>query len=214
MTMDHYAYCFLSIKSLQFAVFRFFGRMVAPVMCYLLTEGYTKSSSHRKYIIRMLVFALVGYVPYVLMSHPGIMIGKTSFQFMDFNMLFTLAICLIMLEGIDYVNSHYENTEQTIARNVVILVCVLATRYCDWHYYAALWVAGFYLYHDEPARKWQVFCLVNLWAIFSSVSSITARYGMEGIKYGLFCFGSFGALLLLKLNNHEKGKLKIGRAHV
>ena len=208
MTMDHYAYMFLGFRSPQYQIFRFFGRMVAPVMCYFLAEGYVRSSSFRKYLTRMLIYAFIAYVPYILMSNPRYLIGQGRFDWLELNMLFTQAICLVMLKGIDYVNEHHDG--DILLRNLVIAAAVLMTHFSDWNYFAPLWVANYYLNRDDEKTMWQYFLLIGLGVSWYSCSGILERYGLvAGARYCFFTLGTFVSGLLIKLYDHKRGKLNI-----
>ena len=208
MTMDHYAYLFLSYTSVQYQIFRFFGRMVAPVMCYFLAEGYVRSTSFRKYLTRMLIYAFIAYVPYILMSNPRYLIGQGRLDWLDLNMLFTLAICLVMLKGIDYVDEHYDG--DLLLRNLVIAAAVLLTHFSDWNYFAPLWVANYYLNRDDERTMWQYFLLIGVIVAWYSCGGLLEYHGLvEGIRYCFMALGTFASGLLIRLYNHHRGRVNI-----
>ncbi|MBR0385675.1 MAG: hypothetical protein IJI05_03920, partial [Erysipelotrichaceae bacterium] len=121
MTLDHVAYAFLSLRTPAYQIMRFFGRMVAPTMCYLLVEGFIYTSSRKNYIKRMLLFALVSYWPFLFLSHPKAMLGQASLFQKDFSMLFTLALCLVMLQGLELAERNLQEGFERLFMQFVII---------------------------------------------------------------------------------------------
>lgn len=59
MTLDHVAVIFLPRTSELYRWFRMFGRPALPIACFLLAEGFVKTASRKKYLVRMAVTAVV-----------------------------------------------------------------------------------------------------------------------------------------------------------
>ena len=57
MTVDHIAYLFVEQNTLLYYFMRMFGRLTAPIMVFLLTEGYRHTRSRKKYLARLFMFA-------------------------------------------------------------------------------------------------------------------------------------------------------------
>ena len=68
---------------------RFFGRMAFPIFAFLIAEGFMNTSNVRKYIIRVLLCALISEVPFDLATRH--VIYDPSYQ----NVCFTYAVALI-----------------------------------------------------------------------------------------------------------------------
>ena len=66
------------VLSALYVICRFLGRLTAPIMCFFLAEGFAKTSSRRRYVIRLLVFALISQVPYALAHHGGNLFGEAA----------------------------------------------------------------------------------------------------------------------------------------
>ena len=76
------------------SVFQLMGGLSIPVFAFLLAEGMVHTASWRRYLGKLLVFAVISEIPYDLAMQGS---------WMDFsaqNPLFTLAICLVMLYGL------------------------------------------------------------------------------------------------------------------
>ena len=59
MTLDHVAIVFLERGSTLYEWFRIFGRPALPIACFLLAEGFARTSSRKKYLRRILLTALI-----------------------------------------------------------------------------------------------------------------------------------------------------------
>ncbi len=209
MTLDHVAYSFLSITSPLYQIFRFFGRMVAPTMCCLLVEGFEKTSSRPRYLKRMLIWALVAYEPFIMMSMPSVMMGKASPVQPLFDMLFTLAICLVMLMGLEAAENMLLNgIEKKAVQLCWILLAMWLSQWCDWNYFAPLYVAVFYL---AGSREWvkdlgTVFIGLAVW--YYGVSSWQGSLGYI-LRYSWFNLGLFAVLIIRRIYSHQEGSFRL-----
>ncbi|MBO1305086.1 hypothetical protein JZO70_02865 [Enterococcus sp. 669A] len=95
MTLDHIAIVFapqlsLGVRTLFYAC----GGITFPIMAYLLVEGYKHTSNVKRYGLRLLVFAIISYVPFAWAMGTFV-----------FNVLFTLLLGLITLYLYDHMNN-------------------------------------------------------------------------------------------------------------
>ena len=78
MTFDHIAWMWVPVVSLPGQCMHIIGRITAPVMCYLLAEGYIHTHDIRKYTLRLGLFALDGAIynpkcPYISLFQFGML---------------------------------------------------------------------------------------------------------------------------------------------
>lgn len=98
MTLDHLAWVFLANDGLLSEVLHLIGRLVAPLMCYLLVEGFHRSADVSSYLGRLLIFALLSQLPFSLyLIGIGNLDEADWTQFLVGNVLFSLAIALFSL---------------------------------------------------------------------------------------------------------------------
>ena len=86
MLLNHIANVLLPENTILWEVLVDIGYFTAITMCYFLVEGFYYTHSRRKYGERLLIFAGISQVPYMM-----------AFGFSQLNMIFTLFICFMIL---------------------------------------------------------------------------------------------------------------------
>lgn len=102
MIVDHIGLVFFP----NIAVFRIIGRVSFPIFAFFISEGYYYTKSKKKYIITLLIFAIISQPFYILM------IGNYTL-----NILFTFLFSIILMILIDYTKS----------KNQILSVIILST---------------------------------------------------------------------------------------
>ena len=96
MTVDHIAYLFVDQNSLLYYFMRLFGRLAAPIMTFLLTEGYRHTRSKRMYFRRLVIFAGISQPVYFLFLY-GRMPDSAAEFFLHWNVMFTLGLGFLVM---------------------------------------------------------------------------------------------------------------------
>ncbi len=124
MTIDHIGYLFFP----NIQLLRIIGRIAFPIFAYQITIGYKKTSNVYKYMTRLLFFALLSQIPYMLVMQNKL------------NIIFTLLIGLIMI--------HLRKIDKTLS-----LLPLLLTYFIEIEYgiYGLLTIYGFYIFEDIKA---------------------------------------------------------------
>ena len=86
MLLNHIANVLLPENTILWEVLVDIGYFTAITMCYFLVEGFYYTHSRRKYGERLLIFAGISQVPYMI-----------AFGNSQLNMIFTLFICFMIL---------------------------------------------------------------------------------------------------------------------
>lgn len=120
------------------SVMQLIGGMAVPIFAFLLVEGFMKTSDYRKYLLSIVVFALISEIPYDLAMNQKLL--DTSTQ----NALVGMAVSLLMLYFLRMAKE--KRGAVSIALQVLIVICAVA------------WVSLF--------RAQYGFCIVLLTAIF------------------------------------------------
>ena len=104
MLLDHFAYAFLYYRSPACIALRTAGKMALPIFCFLLAEGYCHTKSVRRYLMRLLMFALISQPFYS--SFCG-WVYTREWKFTVFsgggNVLFTLFLALLSLVAWEHI---------------------------------------------------------------------------------------------------------------
>ena len=90
----------MSFEKLQliYKITRAVGRSAFPIFCFLLIEGFLHTHSKLKYAISLLVFGIISELPYDYAK-------SDALDFSDNNVFFTLFLGLLVIWGIEQVNS-------------------------------------------------------------------------------------------------------------
>ncbi len=121
---------------------RYVGRFSFPIYAFLLTEGFRHTRNIKKYLFRLLLFALVSEIPYDLLGH------DTFFYPGSQNAFFTLFSGLLMLYIMEWTNS--------TALKCFILISVMAiTEICHFNYrYPGIFmIFAFDYFRDLPILR-------------------------------------------------------------
>lgn len=80
------------------------GRISFPLFCFLLAEGYRHTRSHSRYLLRVLLLALVSEIPYDLVfSH-------TLLEFHHQNTCFSLFLGLLLFSVLSRIRTRFANS--------------------------------------------------------------------------------------------------------
>ena len=191
MLTDHIGWTFFSTHSLTGQLLHFFGRLTAPIMAYMLFEGYLHTRDIRKYALRMGMFALI--------SWPAYSFYETGELFSpNFGVMFTLFLALLVIWMWDRTDLSYG-----VKLLIVICACMLSL-FGDWPIFDILWPLLLFIYKDDEKKKWTSFIIVAA----SEVLLINAMELGSSTPYAqLFQFGVFLAVPILRnLYNGEPGK--------
>ena len=214
MFFDHLGYIFIPIRT-PFGLFcRIFGRLTAPIMCYFLAEGFHYTSSKKKYLLRLGIFAVLVQPAYSLAFH-GVWLST------ELSMLYTLFLSFLML-------CVYEKVENPWLKWPAVLALIALCHFGDWNIVAPLWVLGFHVFREKPKKKFALFILVALgftadamlvsWGKFvpGGVSALLSGYTFSefrvllqrytGWRYNLVQTATLLAIPLLLCYNGQKGR--------
>ena len=134
MLLNHISHMFLAEGSMTAFVFEYAGYFTAPTMCYFLVEGYAYTRSKKRYGLRLLAFALLSQIPYML-----------AFRFGNLNMLYTLLCCFLILVV-------REKVPGWGLRTTLSICLTLATVVGDWALIAPVFTIMFYDSRGERRR--------------------------------------------------------------
>lgn len=191
---------------------RCIGRVAFPIFCFLIAEGCVHTHDRKKYVLRLLVFAVLSEIPFNLMT------GRAVWNPYDQNVLWTLllgaAVCWIM----DGVLKRRTAPAFVLTGAAMVAAFWLLEVFCtDYGGWGMLLVAMFYGVRRAPygqAAKMAAqavglafFCIgvmggvtIELWALTALVP-IWLYNGQRGfshkaVQYGFYAFYPLHILIL------------------
>ena len=154
MTIDHIALVFVPSNSILYYVMRLIGRLTAPLMAFMLTEGYRHTRSRLRYLLRLVIFTLISQPFYFRM-----LFGRAPTNVLEYlthwNVMFSLAIALMSLNLL-------ESTIPTVPRLILVGVCISLAQFGDWSYMIPVWTMIFYVFRDDRCRCAALFTIVSV----------------------------------------------------
>lgn len=121
------------------------GRMAFPIFAFQISEGFIHTSNLKKYILRLLGFALISEIPFNLFY------GGNWFYPYHQNVMFTLLLGLLAISLID--KARKDKTAKTIIKNALLLIPICLGAYIgfpDYGFWGFLTVVMFYLFRNFP----------------------------------------------------------------
>ena len=176
MTIDHIALVFVPSGSILYYVMRLIGRLTAPLMAFMLAEGYRYTRSKPKYLLRLVAFTLISQPFYFRM-----LFGRAPVNVLEYlthwNVMFTLAVALLSLMLL-------ESKLPPTLRLIFMGACISFAQFGDWSYMIPVWAIIFYVFRDDQRKQTMFFMLASLMMIRVMVLSqpenalaLTFQYG-------------------------------------
>lgn len=199
MLIDHIAWCFAAKYSVMGQVMHIIGRLTAPIMCFFIAEGFYYTKNVGKYLLRLGIFAVISWFPYVFMeksTFPVYFLSGQIFIIPYQSVIYTLFLGLLTLVII-----HSEKLRKPL--KIPLLAIVTALSFLgDWPIFAIVWIVVFDAFRGN-------FRMQAVWFSASSVIILILFYGIVQqapiIEY-FFQFGVLLALVPLYFYNGKRGK--------
>lgn len=182
MAVDHVGMTLLP----QYELLRIVGRLAFPIYCFLLVEGAVHTANRRRYLMRLLLFALLSEVPFDLA------VSGTVFDLRSQNVFFTLAMGLMAVYLMELRNRY---PYAVLGSAALVFAAQLAQT--DYGGGGVLIILIFYLFRGKMAARVLAFSAVNVlcygglqnYAILSMVP-ILCYNGRRGprMKYLFYIF--------------------------
>lgn len=170
------------------------GRIVAPIFCFFIAEGAYYTKDRKKYLTRLLIFAVISHFAYCFAFGINFIPFKNGTSFNQTSIMWSLALGLI---GIMIQDSKLNNKVKTL---FILLLCVLGFP-SDWSSVAVMIIIYNYEYRNN--FKKQMISQTVFAGIYSLVYCIFIN-----IQYGIIQMGTVLAIQLLKLYNGKRGTWK------
>ncbi len=132
MTLDHCVAVFMPQDMAGRWILRMLGRMAAPIMCYLIAEGYYHTSNLKKYMGRLLLVAVISHIPY------NLCFGYDVWRFWE-----ATDVMVALFAGLAALAAFEKKELPLWLRLFIVAGCCLFAYSANWNYIAVLWILGF-----------------------------------------------------------------------
>lgn len=153
------------------------GRLSFPIFAFLIVEGYFHTRNLKKYVTRLLIFALISEIPF------NLAMGSRLFYPIHQNVLWTFLIAIALI----HMNEKAKSSHNVFRRIVTGILSVLLgfviglVTMVDFYHAGVLTVLAFYFF---KGRKWWCYLgqLLSMWYIHAEL--------LGGLGYELSLFGN------------------------
>lgn len=175
---------------------RMIGRVAFPIFCFLLVEGFQKTSNVGKYAMRLGMFALISEIPFDLAFKASWM--DFSYQ----NVFFTLFMGLLTMIAVDYVNKmSLHKVLKVIASGAAIAAGAAIAEFMNTDYGAIGVLCIMALYVFRKKKVWQIVagCLAFVWEFTAPLAFIPIGFynGKRGLKLKYVFYAFYPVHLLV-----------------
>lgn len=175
---------------------RYVGRLAFPIFCFLLVEGYVHTSDVKKYMRRMLLFALISEIPFNL-AITGKLIDL-NYQNVFFELAFGIGamFCLELVEK--NLNNYFL---QVISRLGVIAVFAIAAESFNFDYgmYGIISIIALYVFRQNKMMQLLAGAISFCWEPVAPWAFLIIAFynGKRGRKLKYIFYAFYPAHLLI-----------------
>lgn len=157
MTIDHIAWVWVDTASFIGQTMHFLGRLTAPLMCFLLVEGFLKTKSYQVYLGRLLLFAVLAQFPFVAMFNGlNFYINKPELLFFKGNVLFNFVLALFALGVV------YKTTLHDLIKILMIILLLFFSMFMDWGIFIICFTLVFAKYRANRNQQMIAYTIVSM----------------------------------------------------
>ena len=203
MVVDHTAWGFVEFMSPLGQTMHLFGRLTLPIMCFFIAEGFRHTSNLKKYILRMVIFALVSVVPFYIFFHE-------EYGYRQ-NIIFDLLLGLLALTALEC-----KKIPKWTRILIVVFLFLVSATIGGWVIMPMIYIMVFYFNKDFKSKaKWFCFFTVLLEVVLAVLILLNRQYHFSGydwtITQWIYLYGFMLALIPLRFYNGEKGATHTGK---
>lgn len=190
MACDHISYAVFG----EFSFLNLIGRIAFPIFAFQITEGFIHTKNLKKYLRKLLIFACISQIPFMLF------LSTFSGNIFTLNIFFTLILGLIAI----YL---YKKTSNKILGIIYILLFGIIAEFInvDYGMYGIFLIFLFYIFKDKKL----LMCIsVILLTIAKYIPSILTYAFMHSRFYLCILFTCLSLIFICLYNKKEGPKSK------
>ncbi len=193
MSLSHIATFFLPQGTILQRTLLGLGSFTAISMCFFLVEGFSYTHSRKRYLGRLLLFAVIAQLPYQLLFESG-----------GLNMLFSLSLCFLICLTV-------ETVQNLFLKLLLIGLLLLGSTQCDWGIGAPIFTLLFLWSYGSRQRQKLAFLIPTL---LFGLYNFAGRYGRISLGlclyHTLLCMLGMGLAGFCILELYSGRKTKFG----
>lgn len=186
MIFDHTGYL---IFDGHFSYFNYIGRLAFPIFAFQITQGYIHTKNLKKYLVRLLTFAVISQIPFMLFR-------SMITDGFSLNIFFTLILGLISIIAYD------KSPNKILGLIPVILLCFVANLInTDYGFYGVSIIFLFYVFRNNKY-------LLSISFIIATISRYASYVYSSNFhqKYIFLCLCTILSLVFILFYNGKKGR--------
>lgn len=187
MLLDHIKY---SGPIFQNVLTMYLGRLSFPLFAFLVSEAYCHTSDLKKYYKRLLIFALISQIPFMLFRT---LVGEWEML----NIIFTLLLGLTSIMVYDKIKNKYIS--------IPIVICIIVFGEIikvDYGWLGVITVFIMYLLRNKKMFLPLIYGII----VFSYYYSVVGNEYIFDIRNILLILFTWSSTFIINMYNGEKGK--------
>lgn len=193
MLIDHLGYVVFNTSS----YFNCIGRLAFPIFAFQLTEGYAHTKNLKKYFIRLLLFAILSQIPFMLFTS-------------IFSSDITINIIFVLVLGLLFITI-YDKYNKLLGLLSGIIFAFLAQKFnFDYGWYGLAIIMIFHIFRKHTILMSACFIIATLIKYIVPIFN----YGLINILnifstinlYSLLCIFTCMSLIFILSYNGKKGQ--------
>ena len=184
MFFDHVGYIIFH----RFSFMNYIGRLSFPLFAFMITEGFKHTKDLKKYFFRLLIFAFISQIPYMLF------ISNLSNVF-TLNILFTLTLGLLAI-------TVYDKSKNKLLGFLFAILCAIIAHFLNFDY-GWFGIAIIFIFYIFKKKKIYMNLLFIIFTFINYFYNYITTLRVEYLFIILFCILS---LIPINLYNEKKGK--------
>lgn len=196
MLIDHLAWAFVPVDSIQGQLMHGIGRFTFPIMAFFIAEGFHYTRNFRRYLSRMIVFAVISHFAFQYYQYGRIPLfapqpQDTLLTFTYTGILYPFSLGLIAL----WVMKRWDGS--SVAKGLLIFLISLLATPGDYMFFAPVLILVFGMHQGDRPQQLRSGLFVIAFLVIS-----TMQVDWRG---SFFMIGTFLPLLFLRYYNGEQG---------
>ena len=202
MFCDHFGDAFVG----HFSSLNLIGRIAFPIFAFQISQGYIYTSNIKKYVARLLLFALISQIPFYLFLHKFL---PTSTTYL--NIFFTLLLGLICIMVYDRfrnlpsldTKSHVFNTYFSKFLGIILVFCIAylgELLHVDYGFWGVIVIFSFYLFKEYKLSM--IIAYILLCVIRYGYNLVFINFHLTNIY---LCISTIFPIILLANYNGKQG---------